>query len=166
MIDRLSKIVLTAAIACFFSLVVVNNLTDYGTNFAFVQHVLAMDTIYPTSTLSWRAITHPLLQHLVYWGIILWEALIAVLCWVGVWRLSQNISAEASRFHAAKSSVLLGLTASCLLWLVGFFCIAGEWFAMWQSPVWNGQPIGFRMFVMTSLVLLLVRQPDFELQDD
>lgn len=163
MIDRFSKIVLLAAIACFFSLVVFNNITDYTTNFAFVQHVLSMDTIYPTSSLTWRAVTNPQIQHFVYWSIIAWETLTAILCWVGVLQLSQTIQAEASTFNAAKSYGLLGLTASCLLWLVGFFCVAGEWFAMWQSPVWNGQAIGFRMFVITSIVLLFVRQPEVEL---
>jgi predicted small integral membrane protein len=162
MIDRLSKIVLVAAVACFFSLVVLNNVTDYATNFAFVQHVLSMDTIFSTSALTWRAITDPRIQHLVYWLIIAWETLTALLCWIGVIQLSRNLKSKASAFNAAKSTVLLGLTASCVLWLLGFFCIAGEWFAMWQSPVWNGQPIAFRMFVITSIVLLFVQQPDSE----
>lgn len=160
MIERLSKIVLVAAIACFFTIVVFNNITDYGTNFAFVQHVLLMDTIFPDSTLTWRAITQPVLHHLVYGSIIVWEAMTAALCWIGVWRLSQNLNAEAADFHAAKSYVVLGLTASGVLWLLAFFCIGGEWFAMWQSPVWNGQQTGYRMFIISSIVLLWVKQPD------
>ena len=26
-----------------------------------------------------------------------------------------------------------------LLYIVGFLVVAGEWFAMWQSKIWNGQ---------------------------
>ncbi len=160
LIERISKIILVATIACFFTLVVFNNLTDYGTNFAYVQHVVLMDTIFPESTLTWRAITYPPLQHLIYWSIIAWEAMTALLCWTGVLRLSQALKADISDFDAAKSYALIGLTASCVLWLLAFFCIGGEWFVMWQSPVWNGQPTAFRMFTISSIVLLWLRQPD------
>jgi predicted small integral membrane protein len=159
-LSRLSKAILVGAIACFFSLVVFNNITDYGTNFAYVQHVLMMDTISPDSTLTWRAITNPYLHHAVYWSIISWEALTALCCWVGVWQFCRNWRAEAAQFQAAKSYVLVGLTASCILWLLAFFCIGGEWFAMWQSPVWNGQQTGFRMFIISIAVLLWVQQPE------
>lgn len=162
MIDRLSKIVLVAAIACFFSLVVFNNTTDYATNFAFVQHVLLMDTI-PDNPLSWRAISNPEFHHVVYWSIILWEAITALFCWIGLFQLSKSLKADASAFNSAKSLILIGLAASCWLWLFAFLCVGGEWFVMWQSPIWNGQPIAFRMFVISSIILLIVRQPDLEI---
>jgi hypothetical protein len=41
----------------FARLVTFGNLTDYGINFAFVQHVLSMDSILPLSTIGYRAIT-------------------------------------------------------------------------------------------------------------
>ncbi|MBV8157066.1 MAG: DUF2165 family protein, partial [Dyella sp.] len=44
MVVRLSKILLMAAIALWLALVAFGNLTDYGSNWPFVQHVLAMDT--------------------------------------------------------------------------------------------------------------------------
>ncbi|HEY4856776.1 MAG TPA: DUF2165 family protein, partial [Xanthobacteraceae bacterium] len=40
---RIAKAALVAAVALLASLVSFGNLTDYGTNFAFVQHVLSMD---------------------------------------------------------------------------------------------------------------------------
>ena len=43
---RVAKIVLVAALALHASLVAFGNITDYGTNFSFVQHVLSMDTIF------------------------------------------------------------------------------------------------------------------------
>ncbi len=158
--DRISKIVLVAAVASFFSLVVFNNLTDYGTNFAYVQHVLSMDTIFPDSQLKWRAINNPVIHHIFFGSIIAWEAIVASLCWVGAAHLSQALQQDATQFNQAKSYVIWGLTAGCVLWLLAFLAIGGEWFAMWQSPVWNGQAIAFRMFVITSVILLIVRQPD------
>jgi predicted small integral membrane protein len=66
--------VMVAAIALFASLVTFGNLTDYNTNLAFVQHVLSMDTIFAFSTIKWRAITDPALQHAAYTLIIATEA--------------------------------------------------------------------------------------------
>src|SRR5207247_8003915 len=43
---RAAKAATVAAIALFASLVTFGNLTDYNTNFVFVEHVLSMDTIY------------------------------------------------------------------------------------------------------------------------
>ena len=160
MIERLAKIGLVAAIALFFSIVLCNNFTDYSTNFAFVQHVLAMDTIFPTSSLKWRAIGNPTLQHGFFWTIIVWELAIAALCWVGAMQLGRALQADAAQFHQAKAIAVLGLTASCLLWLVAFLVVGGEWFAMWQSPIWNGQPIASRMVIISLLVLVLVQQPE------
>ena len=160
MIERTGKVFLVAAIAFFFSVVIFNNLTDYATNFAYVQHVLSMDTIFPDSTLKWRAITNPTMHHLAFAGIIGWEIAIAILCWVGVVQMGLALSLERELFQPAKRYALAGLILGCLLWLVAFLAIAGEWFAMWQSPTWNGQPIASRMFVITGMVLLLVQQSD------
>jgi predicted small integral membrane protein len=63
---RISKVVLVTAIAFLVSLVVFGNLTDYGTNWAFVKHVLLMDSIFPDSTIRYRAITRPELQIAAY----------------------------------------------------------------------------------------------------
>ena len=46
---RLVKAVLVAAVALFFTLVAFGNVTDYGSNWLFVQHVLSMDTTFPDS---------------------------------------------------------------------------------------------------------------------
>ena len=47
MTSRIAKMLLLAAIALFYTLVVFNNLTDFDSNFQFVRHVLAMDTTFP-----------------------------------------------------------------------------------------------------------------------
>ena len=47
MYTRYSKIAFVWAIALYALLVVCNNLTDYGSNYQFVAHVLKMDTTFP-----------------------------------------------------------------------------------------------------------------------
>lgn len=157
---RLTKVLLTAAVALYFTLVVVNNLTDYATNFEFVAHVLSMDTIFPDSRLHWRALPQPWVHHLFYGTIIAWEGLTAVLCGLGAYRLGRALSAEEAEFARARTLAVCGLLCGCLLWLLAFITVGGEWFAMWQSSQWNGQTPAFRMFSVMALVLLLVLQPE------
>jgi predicted small integral membrane protein len=160
---RASKVALVAATALFASLVAFDNLTDYGTNFAFVQHVLSMDTIFSFSTIKYRAITDPALHRAAYALIIAAEAATALLCWIGAALLVRRLRADACAFNRAKTFAVLGLTLGFLLWQVGFMSIGGEWFGMWQSQQWNGVPSAFR-FVMTIIaVLIFVAMPDHDL---
>ena len=161
---RLAKALLVAAIALFASLVVFGNITDYNTNLAFVQHVLAMDTIYPFSTIKYRAITDPTLQHLAYAMIIATETAIAVLCWIGAAMLARHVRADAGAFNRAKTFAVIGLTLGFLLWEVGFMSIGGEWFGMWQSQQWNGVPGAFRFLITIIAVLIFVAMPDQEVE--
>jgi len=56
LVIRAAKVALVAAVALFATLVAFGNMTDYETNFMFVQHVLMMDTLFPVSTIKYRAI--------------------------------------------------------------------------------------------------------------
>ena len=157
---RATKILVVGAIALFATVVTFGNLTDYNTNFLFVQHVLSMDTIYPFSSTRYRAITDPALHRLVYAAIIAVEAAVAVLCWIGAITLARYIRADASLFNKAKTFSIIGLTLGFLLWQVGFMSIGGEWFEMWQSQQWNGVPSAFRFVTTIIAVLILVAMPD------
>ena len=155
---RLVKAVLTATVALFFTLVAFGNITDYSSNWQFVQHVLSMDTTFPDSALHWRAITNPTLQSVSYWMIILWEAATALVLWVGVIRLL--LSRSAAAFANAKGPAVLGLAMGFVLYAVGFVDIGGEWFAMWQSHIWNGQATAFEFLTLISAVLIILLIPE------
>lgn len=165
MVVRLSRILLLAAIALWLSLVAFGNLTDYGSNWPFVQHVLAMDTIFPNAGIHYRAIASPLLQHLAYGLIIATETLAAVLCWLGVWRLWRARKAPALLFHRAKRMSVLGLTIGVTLWLGGFIAVGGEWFGMWMSTQWNGLESAFRFVMVLLVALVYLGQRDGELDE-
>jgi predicted small integral membrane protein len=162
LVIRAAKVVLVAAIALFASLVAFGNLTDYNTNFTFVQHVLSMDSIFAFSTIKYRAITSPALHQAAYALIIAAELLTALLCWAGAIALARRIRADAAAFNRAKAFAVLGLTFGFVLWQVGFMSIGGEWFGMWQSKEWNGVPSAFRFAVTIIAVLIFVAMPDRE----
>src|SRR5437763_9760621 len=155
---RLVKAVLTATVALFFTLVAFGNITDYSSNWQFVQHVLSMDTTFPDSALHWRAITNPTLQSVFYWMVILWEAATALVLWVGAIRLL--LSRSAAAFADAKGPAVLGLAMGFVLYAVGFVDIGGEWFAMWQSHMWNGQAAAFEFLTLISAVIIVLLTPE------
>ena len=160
---RAAKIAMVAAIALFATLVSFGNLTDYWTNFAFVRHVLSMNTIFPNSEIGYRAIASPVLHHLAYALIIAAETLTAVLCWMGAIALLRALRAGAAGFQRAKTFAVLGLTLGFLLWQAGFMTIGGEWFGMWQSQQWNGVPSAFRFVMVILGVLIFVVLRDDEI---
>jgi predicted small integral membrane protein len=160
---RFSSILLTAAIALWLTLVAFGNITDYGSNLVFVQHVLAMDSIFPDASIHYRAIHSSLLQHVAYALIIGTESVAAMLCWIGAWHMWRARRAPASTFRRAKRVAIYGLTAGLLLWLGGFMAIGGEWFGMWMSSQWNGLESAFRFVVVLLLALVRLGQRDDEL---
>ncbi len=158
---RLSKVVLVWSIALLASLVAFNNITDYDSNFALIQHVLTMDTTFPGNQGLWRAIESPAMHHLIYGLIIATEIAIAGLCGLGGWRLVKNIK-HPTAFNQAKRFAILGLTLGFVLWFTGFMTIGGEWFLMWQSDVANGQQAAFRLVMIIGIVLVYLTQTDEE----
>lgn len=163
LITRYAKIVMALGLAVFCLLVAFDNITDYGTNFLFVKHVLSMDTTFPGNALMYRSITNPALWTLCYWLIIVGEAIAGILLLAGTIRLWQVRLAPGAAFNAAKGLVVAGVLAAFLVWFVGFMVVAGEWFAMWQSATWNGQEPAFRFYVTALAVLIFVNQPDGDL---
>lgn len=163
LVTRAAKIAVVAAIAATATLVAFDNVTDYGTNFAFVRHVLSMDTIFPESGIKYRAIANPALHHATYAIIIAAEALTALLCWIGAIQLLRQRRAPAGVFNRSKGFAVTGLTLGFLTWQFGFMGIGGEWFGMWQSSQWNGTQAAFRFAMIIVAVLIFVALPDEEI---
>jgi predicted small integral membrane protein len=162
MITRWAKVALLAGIALFYTLVVFNNLTDFGSNYEFVRHTLTMDTTFPGNHGMGRAIHSPAIHLAFYLGIIAWEIATAILLWWGALKLLRVVRRPASAFNAAKGVAVAALALSLLMWLVAFLAVGGEWFLMWQSAAWNGQQAAFRMFTVVGLVMLILLHHDFE----
>lgn len=158
---RVAQMALVAAVALFASVVAFGNITDYHTNFAFVQHVLRMDTIFPEATIRYRAIQAPWLHHGFYALIIGTELLVAVLCWWGAWRLWCQRWATPLEFRQAKGVAVVGLLLGMLLWLTGFITVGSEWFGMWMSSTWNGGATASRFLaIFMGVFLVLVVRDD------
>lgn len=153
---RLSKALLSLSVGLLAALVVLNNITDYWTNFHFVAHVMSMDTTLPTSTTRKRAVSSRRWYHGAYLLIIGVESAIAWLCSAGGLTMLRAIKADAQTFHAAKRMTIAGLLSGLLLWFTGFQVLASEWFGMWMSEEWNGLPGATRLTQAVSALLVFV----------
>lgn len=164
MMTRTAKMLLLAGVALYYTVVVLNNLTDFDSNYQYVRHVLSMDTTFPDNHLMGRALTSPAWHLTFYLSIIAWELVTMILMWWGVASLFGVFRQPAAVFNAAKRIPVLALTLSLLMWLVAFLTIGAEWFLMWQSHTWDGRESAFRMFAVAGLVLLILLQPETESQ--
>ncbi len=105
LIARYAKIVMSLVLAAFCLLVTFDNITDYGTNYLFVQHVMSMDTTFPGNALMYRSITNPVLWQIAYALIIAAEGVTGILFLAGAIRLIQVRNAPGAVFNQAKTLV-------------------------------------------------------------
>jgi predicted small integral membrane protein len=166
LITRLTKIVMCLVLAVFCLLVTFDNITDYATNYLFVQHVMSMDTTFPGSELRYRAITSPTLWRLFYALIIIAEGLTGALFIAGAIQMTRALHASGAEFNRAKAYAIAGAMFAFLVWFFGFMVVAGEWFAMWESQTWNGQEAAFRFYMAVLAVLILLNQSDPDLPNE
>lgn len=163
LIARYAKIVMSLVLAVFCLLVTFDNITDYGTNYLFVQHVLSMDTTFPGNALMYRAITNPALWQLAYAIIIASQGAAGILFLVGAVRLFQARHAPGATFNQAKTWVIAASALGFVIFFFMFMVVGGEWFSMWQSANWNAQEAAFRFYMAVLGVLIFVSLPDGDL---
>ena len=154
---------LTLTLGLYFMLVAFGNVTDYGTNFQFVKHVLSMDSVPTDSHVAWRAIKSETLYHLTYVVIIAWEAVAGLLCVWGGMRMATHL--KSRDFYQAKTYAIAGLWMGMLLWSLAFITIGGEWFMMWESATWSGELAALRMFTLNSIALLFLQVVNVTTED-
>jgi predicted small integral membrane protein len=100
---RIVKIVMVGSLAL---LVTFDNLIDYETNYAFVRHVLSMETTPPGNTLVHRSIASPSFWRTAYALIIASGGATALGFADGAALLLRHLHTQAACFNRAK-----GLTA-------------------------------------------------------
>lgn len=156
---RLTQVFVVLALAIFATLVFLGNVMDYDSNYQYVKHVLSMDTTFEGNKLMWRVITNEGLITAAYWGIILVEGVIAVLAWISGVRMLQALKRPYESFSAAKHWGYYAFMLAFLLWFVGFICIGSEWFAMWQSEIWNGKETAMDIVSVFAAFLVVFMMP-------
>ena len=157
---RLLQIFIIACLGFYALLIFTGNIFDYDSNYQFVKHVLAMDTVFPDNDLTWRAITNPTLVNLAYWSVIAIEGIVAVLAILSGILMLIRIRKSASSFELAKNLGFVAFILAFALWFVGFLCIGAEWFSMWQSSQWNGKQTAMDIVAILGPFLIIYMLPE------
>ena len=160
MSTRLIKIFFTCTAGLYISLVCLNNVIDYRSNFAFVSMVAKMEDTFSIQRNGWRSIQSGFLHHAFFVLIITWEVIIAVCLFIGATNMVRKFRSTATDFKAAKSFATYGFSLGVLLWFTVFIAIGGEWFLMWQSKTWNAENTAFLLTACFLLFLLHHNQDD------
>jgi predicted small integral membrane protein len=155
---RAALTVLTAIVGIYMTLVVLNNVTDFSTNRAFVDHVLAMDTTFRSPNTMWRAIASPGVAIAVYVVIIAWEAITAAALIAAGISWAQSL-ADDRKVVTARHFSTIGWLMMLALFGGGFITIGGEWFEMWQSSKWNGLQPAIHNFAIAMAGLIVTYLP-------
>jgi predicted small integral membrane protein len=145
--------VLTAITALYYLLVAFGNITDFRTNFDFVDNVFDMGSTFNDKDVMWRRIQNNGLVTVAYVCVIIWETLIA-----GVLLTALYQWLRGNRELGRRLSVV-GWTMGLILFGGLFITIGGEWFSMWQSSKWNGLEPAFRNFTIAGIGLILAHLP-------
>ena len=161
---RHCKIILVAVVALLFGMIALNNIFNYAVNFAFVAHVLSMDTL-PTNVnlplaAFHRAVHSPAVHHIVYNLIIAAETSIATLCFIGAIQLFRK--RHTDEFQNAKRWAIAGLTFGFSFLVTSFITTGGEWFYLWLAPEpWSGAlNAATRLVLIDSVALVFLVLPE------
>jgi predicted small integral membrane protein len=157
---RQIRIIISLAFTTYMMLVCFNNITDYHSNFEFVNKVAGMEDVFSRDRTGWRAIQNSTLHHVMYVSIIMVELAVTALLMLGSIKMIRNYKAPASEFNASKKLTITGLASAMLLFFIFFITIAGEWFLMWQSEKWNAQQTAFSLTTIFLMALIFMNQDE------
>ncbi|KZL22073.1 hypothetical protein PsAD2_00098 [Pseudovibrio axinellae] len=162
MVLRLIKILVAWAFGAFAALVCISNFQEASINLGYIQTVISMVDVFPTSPRSRAFLPLESISTLLS-IIVALDGLIAFLLIIGGLRMLINIQGPALQFNRSKSVASFGYCVAFLLWFVGFVTIAGEWFLAWQYPMGKGAiDISFNISMVALLGLIFLNQKDDE----
>jgi predicted small integral membrane protein len=153
---RVAPLLLVGGTTLMATMVVLGNVTDPTSNLRFVERIMSMDTTYRSPRLMWRAITSARLQRLAFGAIVVLEAIMAVIGWIGTVTLAANLRADADQWHDAKFWALVAMCLALVVWFLIFDVGGNEWFASWQSETWRAanQTPRINLITLSAIVLL------------
>lgn len=156
---RFCKILLVFSVAVFLSVVVYQTLTHVEDHRTMVQQIMGMEFVVQDATTLSRLVTDPEFQRYTLLGLIGMQCLALVLCWVGCARLFLNLIGSDARFNRAKGPATLGITLGFCYYAVGYLTVAGEWFGLRESPLWDGASLT-RLLCYFGIVMIVLTLKD------
>ena len=153
------KCLFLLGITLWFTLVVINNVIDPGTNLHLIGQMMRMDLLkedpHMGNGIEWRAIKSPTVHKTVLVCVILLQLLAVILLWKAVIEFamaSKGPIAPVAVHHAILSADIgLGVLLAKMIW---FWC-GGMWYGYWvKTP--QVQQVHMTLLVMLMLEFLII----------
>ncbi len=156
------KTLFLSGLSLWFTLAIVNNLTDPGTNIHLIGQMMRMDLIKEDPNmgngLQWRAVSATLVHKIVFSCVVLAQIVAAILLWrasiafLGITMDFTNAPTLARAIYLGN----LGLGAFATIWIC--FWSGGMWFGYWMKMP-QVQQVHMMLLVMSMCGFLLVNFP-------
>jgi len=156
---KVGKIAMILGYGLFLLLAAINNTLSPKGAYGAVAGVVGMGGTFHDPMVMWRAIQTPWVIWMGAAGIVVTEAVAAVMLIIGAGKLWAARSTPLL-FNAAKPLALRGLALAACLYLIAFGAVCNEWFMLWQDRTSPNLNEAFRDFVTAMLILYWVEKTD------
>lgn len=154
----LPQALILGGMAAWLTLIMINNITDSGTNIHLIGQVLTMEAMadnpHQGQGLLGRALSADLAAPALY-GVIAYQAVASALLW---WATAAHLRLAFGRGDGTRATLLGNLALSALAGLALMFLVGGLWFGYWITfgPV---QQVHFTLLLVAVGGLVLVNLP-------
>ncbi len=149
--------------ALWFSLAVLNNATDPGTNTYLIGQMMRMDLVKEDPNMGngieWRALSAPALHKGVLYTVILVQMAAAALLWIAVYKFAATWLRPPTPASIADATLFgnIGFGAFAAIWIV--FWSGGMWFGYWMKTP-QIQQVHMTLLIMSMVGFMVVNYPD------
>ncbi len=142
-----------------FTLVVINNMTDPGTNLHLIGQMMRMDLLKGDpqmgNGIEWRAVNSPAVHKAVFVLVIFFQLLAVTLLWKAVIEFAmasgKPVSSDLVLHAISSANIGLGVLLAKMFW---FWC-GGMWYGYWMKTP-QVQQVHMTLLVMLMLEFLII----------
>ncbi|WEV47151.1 DUF2165 domain-containing protein [Bifidobacterium sp. ESL0690] len=158
-LQRWIKIFVVFMFASFALFVAAGNYMDWGSNYAFIHHVMMMDDLPAANAVTWRAIKAVPIHVIGYCFLIFCETCTCLTGYYGTYKMIRAVNKDEETFAKSKTFGYVMFIIAICIWYGGFSIIGSEWFDMWQSKHWNAQMTAYNIVEHAVLFMIILWLP-------
>lgn len=150
-------------LALWFSLAILNNIADPGTNTYLIGQMMSMDLVKDDpkmgNGIEWRALLAPMLPTGILRIVVVVQIAVAALLWIAVYKFAMTWIRPPTSASIAEATVFgtIGLGAFAAIW-IGFWS-GGMWFGYWMKTP-QIQQVHMTLLIMSMVGFMAVNYPN------